>query len=187
MDGMNPPAMTPPAIPLRDGDVWLSLPERGDVESVVQHARHPDMEKTYWLPGRPAVTRAAAEALVEELRRGWGGSGRHGAALFIRRLDELVGVVYLRIGSTGVELGYGVAPQFRNQGFATRATRLVTEWLASTGERRRLSIRTSPTNPASCRVAEKLGFVPMRFVKEPTETDEEGLETVYEWPVESGD
>ena len=131
------------------------------------------MEQTYWLPGSPAVTTAAAQALVEELRHGWDGSGRHGAALFIRGRDELVGIVNLRIGSTRVELGYGIAPQFRGLGLATRATRLVIDWLVRACERRRLTIRTTPTNRASRRVAEKLGFVPMHRDHEPSEAGEE--------------
>jgi hypothetical protein len=108
---MTQPAMTPLTLTLRQGDVRRSL-ERGDVESIMRHARHTDMEQTYWLPGRPAVTAAAAEALVQEPTLGWDGSGPHGAALFIRRRDELVGVVSLRIESTRLELGYGVAPRF---------------------------------------------------------------------------
>lgn len=141
------------------------------------HSRHPDMEETYWLPGRPAVTTEAAEALIGELRQGWDGKGEHGAALFIRRGDDLVGVVYLWNEAHGVELGYGVAPQFRNRGVATRATRLVMDWLAPIGVS--LSIRTDSTNQTSCRVAEKLGFKATRVDRKTTPTCEEYLETLY--------
>jgi RimJ/RimL family protein N-acetyltransferase len=182
---MTQPAMTPLTLTLRQGDVRRSL-ERGDVESIMRHARHTDMEQTYWLPGRPAVTAAAAEALVQEPTLGWDGSGPHGAALFIRRRDELVGVVSLRIESTRLELGYGVAPRFRDQGLATLATRLVIDWLVSTAERRRLFIRTNSTNRASCRVAEKLGCVPVRIDAGSAETEGEYVDALYEWPAESG-
>ena len=173
-------AITPPSEPLRDGELWLSLPEISDIGAVAKHSRHPDMEETYWLPGKPAVTTEAAEALIGELRQGWGGSGEHGAAFFIRRGDDLVGVVYLWKEAHGVELGYGVAPQFRNRGVATRATRLVMDWLAPTGVP--LSIRTDSTNQASCRVAEKLGFKATRVDRKTTPTGEEYLETLYEPP-----
>jgi hypothetical protein len=49
---MKTSPMTPPSEQLRDGDLWLSLPEMDDVEAVVQHAKHPDMDETYWLPGK---------------------------------------------------------------------------------------------------------------------------------------
>jgi RimJ/RimL family protein N-acetyltransferase len=167
--------MTPPSERLRDGDVLLSLPEMDDVEAVVRHSRHPDMQETYWLPGRPAVTTVEAEALIEELRRGWDGSGEHGAALFVRRGDEFVGAVYLWKEPHGVELGYGVAPSFGTG--VWRLARLV-DWLAPTGVP--LSIRTDSTNRASCRIAEKFGFRAARVDRKVQSTGEEYLETVYE-------
>jgi RimJ/RimL family protein N-acetyltransferase len=130
--------------------------------------------------GRPAATKQAAEALIGELRHGWDGTGEHGAALFVRQRDGLIGGVYLRRESHGVELGYGIAPEFRNQGFATRATRLVVDWLGPTGVP--LSFRTSLTNHASRRVAEKLGFEAMRLDRRKTQSGEEYREAVYEWP-----
>jgi RimJ/RimL family protein N-acetyltransferase len=126
---------------------------------VREHAKHPDMERTYWLPGKPAVTDEAAERLVDDLVGGWNGEGPHGAGLFIRRGGAVVGVVLLRNDPAGIEIAYGVAPRFRSQGIATRACRLVMEWLDRLGERRDRFIRTSPENGPSVRVAEHLGFV----------------------------
>ena len=102
---MPRPSMTPPSERLCDRDLRLSLPEMDDVEAVVRHSRHPDMEETFWLPGRPAVTPGAAEARIRGLRQGWDGRGEHGAALFVRRADGLVGAVYLWKEAHGVELG----------------------------------------------------------------------------------
>lgn len=64
---------------------------------------------------------------------------------------------------------------------ATRATRLVMDWLAPSGAP--LSIRTDSTNRASCRVAEKLGFEPTRVEARTTPTGDEYLETLYVRPV----
>ena len=57
-----------------------------------------------------------------------------------------------------VELGYSILPAFRGRGFATEAARGLMEW--AIGERgvQRFLASVSPTNPASIRVAQKLGF-----------------------------
>lgn len=151
--------MTKPSGRLCDADVCVSVPEKADVPQVREHAKHPDMERTYWLPGKPAVTEEAAERLVDDLVGGWDGEGPHGAGLFIRQGPTVVGVVLLRNDPAGIEIAYGVAPAFRSHGIATRACRVVMAWLDSLGERRDLFIRTTPENGPSVGVAEHLGFV----------------------------
>jgi RimJ/RimL family protein N-acetyltransferase len=151
--------LTKPSTPLCDEDLCLSVPRKAaDAPQIVEHARHPDMERTYWLPGKPAVTEEAAEQLVDDLLHGWDGHGPHGAGLFVRRGRSIVGIVLLWNDPTGIEIGYGVAPAFRSQGLATRACRLVVDWLDVLEEPHDLIIRTSPDNDASVRVADNLGF-----------------------------
>jgi RimJ/RimL family protein N-acetyltransferase len=155
---LRPLPLAKPSTPLCDEDLCLSVPRKADAPRIVEHARHPDMEGTYWLPGKPAVTEEAAEQLVDDLLRGWDGDGPHGAGLFIRRGEVIVGLVLIGNDPEEIELGYGVAPAFRSQGLATRACRLVVEWLDGLGESRDLTIRTSPDNEASVKVADNLGF-----------------------------
>jgi RimJ/RimL family protein N-acetyltransferase len=171
--------MTKPSLPLRDEELCLSVPRKTDAPQIVEHAKHPDMEQTYWLPGRPAVTDEAAEQLVEDLLRGWDGDGPHGAGLFVRRGDVIVGVVLLRNDPEEIELAYGVAPTFRSRGIATRACRLVVKWLDGLGERRDLFIRTSPENDASAGVADNLGFVLMGVETTTSDSSGEYRQAVY--------
>jgi RimJ/RimL family protein N-acetyltransferase len=59
-----------------------------------------------------------------------------------------------------IEVGYGIAPEFRAQGYAAEAARRVRDY--GYRERRfpRLVSYIDPGNAASCKVAEKLGAVP---------------------------
>lgn len=57
------------------------------------------------------------------------------------------------------ELGYRVAPWARGQGVATTAVRAVTDWAFGFLGLTRLQLIHGVQNPASCRVAEKAGFL----------------------------
>jgi RimJ/RimL family protein N-acetyltransferase len=58
-----------------------------------------------------------------------------------------------------VELGYGVAPDRRGRGYASRATRLAACWLLQAGRARAVELRVDEDNAASQRVAAAAGFV----------------------------
>ena len=57
-----------------------------------------------------------------------------------------------------VEIGYGVAPSARGQGFATQAVRLLLRRAFDVPEVKCVSAETAVDNPASRRVVEKAGF-----------------------------
>jgi RimJ/RimL family protein N-acetyltransferase len=57
-----------------------------------------------------------------------------------------------------VELGYGIAPEARERGFATEAARGVVEWALAQPGVERVVAGCDPDNAASIRVLEKLGF-----------------------------
>ena len=59
-------------------------------------------------------------------------------------------------------LSYGLYPQFRRLGLATRAVRLVCRYLGERGDVDRVLIDVDPANVASSQVAERAGF---RFVR----------------------
>ena len=61
-------------------------------------------------------------------------------------------------GQAEVELGYRLAPEYRGQGLATEAARLVQAYAFNTLGLRRLVSIISPENAQSIRVAEKTGF-----------------------------
>ena len=61
-----------------------------------------------------------------------------------------------------VELGYGIAPEWRNRGVATEAVRGLLELAWSQPSVERVFATTDPSNPASARVLEKAA---MSFVR----------------------
>ena len=146
--------------PLTDGSIRLRSPRHGDAVAIWAHARHPEIEETYWLPIRRNASREEAAELCRELMAGWTGQGRHGPVMIVTSedADVVIGIVYLpRPGEN--EIAYGVAPEARGRGIATRALRLACDHLFS--ERpalTRLELRISPSNVASRRVAERVGF-----------------------------
>ena len=57
-----------------------------------------------------------------------------------------------------VEIGYGIAPGFEGQGYATEAARLLIEQAFASDRVRRVRAHTLPERNASTRVLEKCGF-----------------------------
>ena len=62
-------------------------------------------------------------------------------------------------GDDGWEVGYWTAADARGRGLMPRALVLVARWLLRERGAARISLRADPENVASCRVAEKAGFV----------------------------
>jgi RimJ/RimL family protein N-acetyltransferase len=75
-----------------------------------------------------------------------------------------------------VELGYGVEPQYRRQGYASEAAQALIDWARREHGIRRFLLSISPNNDASLGVAAKLGFQQIG-----TQIDEiDGEEFVFE-------
>jgi ribosomal-protein-alanine N-acetyltransferase len=75
-----------------------------------------------------------------------------------------------------VELGYGVEPQYRRQGYASEAALALIDWARREQGVRRFVLRISPTNQPSLGMAAKLGFQQIG-----TQIDEiDGEEYVFE-------
>lgn len=75
-----------------------------------------------------------------------------------------------------VELGYGLAADFRGKGYMTAAAGLLTAWAMEQPGVRAVRAQTARDNPASCRVLEKCGFRVIRVLQ-----TEEGEEWVWEY------
>ncbi len=152
-----------PAAPLTDGTVLLRLPDEHDGAAVRTYGQDPDIGETTWLPVPVPCPEEVAARLVQEFQEGW--QGRFGLTLVITLppATDLVGVLHLSVHGAGVgEIGYGVAPQYRRRGLATRAVRLVAAWAFAQLGLTRLEIVVTAGGSqglASQRVAEKAGFV----------------------------
>jgi RimJ/RimL family protein N-acetyltransferase len=111
-------------------------------------------------PGVPADPEQLAQ---------WFGNGMHlmgrDSAVHLMMLDRAQGRI---VGSIGVfhadwqvgsaEIGYGVRPSARSQGYATEALVAVARWMLTEGGIQRAWLTANTDNLASIRVAEKAGF-----------------------------
>lgn len=127
------PAFEAAARPGGNAGIWLRVDDDDPAGSLDQHlAGHPGHPDPYDLS--LAIVSLPADVLI-------------GHATFVVRAP----------GS--VEITYGVAPDRRGQGVATRAARLASDWLLGRGWDR-VELRIDDANHASQRVAAKAGFRP---------------------------
>ncbi|MED7954941.1 GNAT family N-acetyltransferase [Streptomyces sp. BE303] len=146
-------------VTLSDGVVTLT-PFR--VEDIDAHLAGEDEQLVRWLNGAPS-TRAATEAYVRRCTAQWA-SGGPARAFGIRTGPgpTLAGTIDLRfalpdLGPDQVNIAYGLYPQWRGRGLATRAVHLVCGYAAGEGAAQGV-IRVDPENGASAAVARRAGF-----------------------------
>ena len=118
--------------------VELRLPEPSDAAELHAYAARPGGMEGTWAPLAEGTSLAECEWLVGDWLAGWRiGHSFHGPTLIITRagLPQPVGQIGLahRRGQS-VELIYGVAPEHRSRGYATRAAMLVARWLLDGGQ-----------------------------------------------------
>lgn len=77
----------------------------------------------------------------------------------IVRAGEPIGRLWFRPGVRPLEVGYYVRTEEWGQGIATRALRLVSDWMIQNGVAERIVLFTHPENLGSQKVAERAGFV----------------------------
>jgi RimJ/RimL family protein N-acetyltransferase len=107
-------------------------------------------------PDRAAVARRCAGAPSRWL------AGQR-AALTIREADSgrfagAISLYYNEPESGEAMIGYGLMPQWRGRGYATRAARLLADWAFTHAGIARLIAGTAPENVGSQRVLERAGF-----------------------------
>ena len=152
------------APPLRGEGVWLRVPQAGDYEEWADlRARSRDFLKP-WEPTWPAddLTRAAFR---RRLRR-YGEERRldhaHSFFLFLNDTQELIGGVTISnirrsVAQTGT-VGYWMGEPFHGRGHMTAGVRALIPHAFGALRLRRLEAACIPTNAASIRLLEKVGF-----------------------------
>jgi ribosomal-protein-alanine N-acetyltransferase len=84
------------------------------------------------------------------------------AYLIVHRADRLLigdlGFKGLPDARGSVEIGYGIIPSYRGQGYATEATRALIGWASNQPGVRIITAECESTNAASVRVLQKLGL-----------------------------
>ncbi|HTJ72891.1 MAG TPA: GNAT family protein [Actinospica sp.] len=134
-----------------------SLREAGDVLAMSR-----DPEIRLWNPMTSVTDEESAQAWCRKWGD-WDGGTSAVWCVFETTEDKLLGAFSLYDVDTensSAELGYRVAPWARGQGVGTAALRAVSDWaLFGTLDLTRLQLLHGLENVASCRVAEKSGFV----------------------------
>jgi RimJ/RimL family protein N-acetyltransferase len=92
---------------------------------------------------------------------GWRDGTRAGFAIETHDGEFLGLGMFVRLEREGRqgEIGYVISPAARGRGMATRTLRLLTDWGFSHLELERIELWIDVTNPASERVAERVGYV----------------------------
>jgi RimJ/RimL family protein N-acetyltransferase len=109
-----------------------------------------------------ATVAAVEQTIVRLLRE----AAEHGFGLYVlERVDDagFIGYCGLIVGRASIsepEIAYELLSRFHGRGYATEAASAVVEAARGTG-RRRLVATVDPTNAASFRVLEKVGFAPV--------------------------
>ena len=146
--------------PLIDVDDELSLRSWRERDAEVVRAAFDDPDIQRWHVRRLDSVDEAREWVAMWATR-WARETDASWAIVDRRDDRPVGQVGLRSVSLfdGIaRVSYWVLPRARGAGVAVRAARAVTGWTFDVLGLHRLSLEHSTANPASCRVATKLGF-----------------------------
>ncbi|MFG2630185.1 GNAT family N-acetyltransferase [Streptomyces sp. NPDC048473] len=156
-------------VELSDGVVTLSPLRLDDVDA---HLAGEDEQLVRWLSGGPG-TRAGVEKYIVHCMEQWAADGPL-RAFGIRAGDPkvLAGSIDLRFESAGlapgqVNIAYGLYPDWRGQGLATRAVALVRGYAAAAGATQGV-IKADPENDASLAVARRAGFT---YLKQFPEAD----------------
>ena len=141
------------------GRYQLRPPSPREAADVLAMAADPDVRR--WNPLGSVTDEETALAWCVK----WADWAAAGSAQFnvldatSGRLLGMVAVHQIDHDAGNAELGYRVAPWARGQGIATVALRCVSDWAFGALELTRLQLLHAVDNAASCRVAEKAGYL----------------------------
>jgi RimJ/RimL family protein N-acetyltransferase len=141
------------------GRYQLRPPSSRDVPDMMEMSR--DQDIALWNPLASGVDEETAQAWAERFSD-WDGGRSALFGVYEAVEGRLLGMVSLHkidLDLSAGELGYRVAPWARGRGIATMALGTVTDWGFATLELTRMQLLHAVENVASCRVAEKCGFL----------------------------
>lgn len=155
-------ATRPPEPPLSDGIVTLRQWRVADVRPLVSIFNN-DAELVYWLDRLPQpYTEDDAREYIAKAKRGWREKELHTPlAVIDTATGELLGAcgIFWHSSEQGVaEIGYWTRREARGRGRATRAVRLLAQWVLGDLEFERLELQADTRNGPSLLVAERAGF-----------------------------
>jgi ribosomal-protein-alanine N-acetyltransferase len=146
--------------PRLDVDEQLSLRPWRDSDAETVRAAFDDPDIQRWHVRRLDSLDEARDWTAMWATR-WASETDASWAVVDNRDDRPVGQVGLRLISLfegSAQVSYWVLPRSRGAAVAERATRAMTAWTFDVLGLHRVALEHSTANPASCRVAERLGF-----------------------------
>ncbi len=154
---------------LTDGVIFL---RPLDPEDAPDHLAGEDDEMARWLSGGRS-TLATVQGYIASCEEQWRTNGpRRAFGVFDCATNRLIGSIEAnleyRLVPGQVNVSYGVFPDWRGKGVAQRALDLMSSWLRSSTEIRRIVVRIPCENAASLRVAQKSGLHLLGIFEEST-------------------
>jgi RimJ/RimL family protein N-acetyltransferase len=144
---------------ISDGEVRLRLQANSDAAALVAACRDPEIPR--WTRVPEPYGEADARGWLEQEAQGRARGELLGLLAVDPGDDRLlgsVGIVHIDREEGRCELGYWMAREARGSGIATRAVRMLADWIFATLPVDRIEIHVEPANWASRRVAERAGF-----------------------------
>jgi RimJ/RimL family protein N-acetyltransferase len=166
---------------LTDGVIRLRPLRAEDADAMVAALQDPEIPRWTRVPS-PYTHVEFEQWLASQAESRSAGEGVH---LVVTDLDgRLLGAVGVQDLATdsGGDIGYWVAREARGRGVATRAVRLLRDWLAAELGRPCLEILVHPENVVSQRVAEAAGFAATGEYRRDPRPDLPGDYMVFAWP-----
>ena len=144
-------------VTLRTARLELSLPTENDVDAIYAACQDELIQRFTTVPS--PYERAHAEGFVDKVAGWWDAETE--ATWALRHDGMLAGMMGLhRLGQGSGELGYWMTPAARGRGLVVEAAQRVIDWGFSPDGLglQRIEWRAVVDNPASHRVAQRLGF-----------------------------
>src|SRR3954451_3841242 len=155
----RPQHVDPPDPPLTDGTVRLRPMRHSDLPGLLEEGNDPDTRT--WVNVPVPYTAGDARDELQAWIGSWDDPARPLALTITDAQDDSYrGVVIVGTNRPEgiVELAYGVHPQARKKGYASRAVRLVARWALRDLGAMRVEARADPDNAASQGVLRNAGL-----------------------------
>lgn len=173
--------ISPPAV-LHTERLMLRKPVMEDAEVIFKkYAR--DEETTRYLIWKPHQYFGETKQFIERCLTCWEDGSSFPWSITKRENNELTGMLEIHPNRHAVELGYVIAPEFRQQGYATEAVKSVIAWMLSQPGIYRVWATCDTENLPSAGVLEKAGMqregILRRYIIHPNISDEPRDSYIY--------
>ena len=161
-------------------DVTANKPELSDGKIVLrpltvadahEHLAGEDAEQVRWLSGQPATLDSVRAWIVASDQSWQSGGDRRNFGAFDVPTGHLVGNIeaqfaHQELADDEVNIAYATFSKWRGRGIASRAVRILTDWVMTFDAVQGAVIRIHPDNEASIRVARATGFADLGLIVE---------------------